>query len=818
MFKQVISALGDSVKSAGKNFGRSMEPSELASDKLTGIISAGLSGIGTRSPLLSDITSAINDKFLATVALEKERNKQFQDFMRSETGISAGKEATKSEPLLSQKKIDSQMMGVLSKITRLIDRSGEEEAKKTDLYKKYETYYTEFKKTVDAEAKKKSEVNPTEKTTAPKESGGSDQLLVDIETNTKNTADALAKGGTGGKEPVTIRGAAQHIGGTFLNKVFNEDMISRMASATTAPFTKFGGTGTGNLDTKGSYIAHDTSLQAKVKAEGLNEESTLESNKQKETADDGLLHSNEGILANTDKILEYLEKQKAEKEKITQGIAAKKETPGILDNLLEKYTTGKLSEAAKEAKKETPGTTLEKQTTGKLYEAAKETTGTTLEKQSSDVLKQIEQQLTKSVIKSESKKETPNTLDDLLEKYTTGKSSEASKEAESASAKRDAADLALEKQSSDTLKRIEEQLTKGAAKPEAGKTLIERTIGGLTDLIGKRIPGLGSVLTKGASIAGTVARGAGGLIARSGTAIGGATAKLPGLISTAGSAVGKAASTGLSGALNIAKTGASYLPAVGSAAKLAASGGIMMAGGAAVDSALGAMGVGGNEIDVAQDDKNWERASIWEKIQSAPARGIEKLGGSVFLDNIANEARQKRITSETEYLDTKEGKSKAPTSTSSKERDLRFQEELDDANSDNTITPEWKKNYAERLDSLEKRGISIDSAKMIARMDASNDTPKHTARTADQTGAATKSALESQKKTPGTEVERLTAAKDTQTAAQTAKAAQPIVINNTTAAQSQPAAAPVIAITPSIRNQDSTFERTQMKDFWARTF
>lgn len=738
MFKQVISALGDSVKSTGKNFGRSTASSELASDKLTGIISAGLSGIGTRSPLLSDITSAINDKFLATVALEKERNKQFQDFMRSETGISAGKEATKSEPLLSQKKIDSQMMGVLSKITRLIDRSGEEEAKKTDLYKKYETYYTEFKKTVDAEAKKKSEVNPTEKTTAPKESGGSDQLLVDIETNTKNTADALAKGGTGGKEPVTIRGAAQHIGGTFLNKVFNEDMISRMASATTAPFTKFGGTGTGNLGTKGSYIAHDTSLQAKVKAEGLNEESTLESNKQKETADDGLLHSNEGILANTDKILEYLEKQKAEKEKITQGIAAKKETPGILDN--------------------------------------------------------------------------------LLEKYTTGKSSEASKEAESASAKRDAADLALEKQSSDTLKRIEEQLTKGAAKPEAGKTLIERTIGGLTDLIGKRIPGLGSVLTKGASIAGTVARGAGGLIARSGTAIGGATAKLPGLISTAGSAVGKAASTGLSGALNIAKAGASYLPAVGSAAKLAASGGIMMAGGAAVDSALGAMGVGGNEIDVAQDDKNWERASIWEKIQSAPARGIEKLGGSVFLDNIANEARQKRITSETEYLDTKEGKSKAPTSTSSKERDLRFQEELDDANSDNTITPEWKKNYAERLDSLKKRGISIDSAKMIARMDASNDTPKHTARTADQTGAATKSALESQKKTPGTEVERLTAAKDTQTAAQTAKAAQPIVINNTTAAQSQPAAAPVIAITPSIRNQDSTFERTQMKDFWTRTF
>lgn len=690
MFKQVISALGDSVKSTGRNFGRSMEPSELASDKLTGIISAGLSGIGTRSPLLSDITSAINDKFLAAVALEKERNKQFQDFMRSETGISAGKEATKSEPLLSQKKIDSQMMGVLSKITRLIDRSGEEEAKKTDLYKKYETYYTEFKKTIDAEAKKKSEVNPTETTTtitAPRELGGSDQLLVDIETNTKNTADALAKGGTGGKEPVTIRGAAQHIGGTFLNKVFNEDMISRMASATTAPFTKFGGTGTGNLDTKGSYIAHDTSLQAKVKAEGLNEESTLESNKQKETADEGLLHSNEGILANTDKILEYLEKQKAEKEKITQGIAAKKETPGILDN--------------------------------------------------------------------------------LLEKYTTGKSSEASKEAESASAKRDAADLALEKQSSDTLKRIEEQLTKGAAKPEAGKTLIERTIGGLTDLIGKRIPGLGSVLTKGASIAGTVARGAGGLIARSGTAIGGATAKLPGLISTAGSAVGKAASTGLSGALNIAKTGASYLPTVGRAA-LAGAGGLTGAAGGLLSSAVGGLSslAGGSALTAGAG------------LAAAGAGGYAL--GKYAINPLISKGLSAVTGSETSL------------------GSWIYDKMNPEANFDKQVDPKSK--------------IIYNTDKKVAQLGSSK-------RTADiETATIIKSALESQKKSPGSDVERLTAAKDTQTAAQTTKAAQPIVINNTTAAQSQPAAAPVIAITPSIRNQDSTFERTQMKDFWARTF
>lgn len=724
MFKQVMSSLGDSVRSTGRYASRT-GVSELASDKLTSIISAGLTGIGARSPLLSDITSSINDRFLATVAIEKERNKQYKDFISSEAGTTARKEATKSEPQLSQKKIDSQMMTALSKITQLIDRSGIEEAKKTDLYKKYETYYTEFKKTIDDAAKKQSEVKPTQQSSEAKETGGSDQLLVDIEANTKHTVDALLKGG---KEPVTIKGAAQHIGGTFLNKVFNDDMISRMAGATTAPFTKFGGTGTGNLGPKGSYIAHDTSLQAKVKAEGLNEETTLESAKQKEKADEGLLHSNEGILANTDKILEYLEKEKLEKEKLKDK--DKKEPQGILDKM----------------------------------------------------------------------------LDDFVGEKNT---SETTKEVEAAQSKRDATELAVDKQTLDTLKKIEEKTGKGNAGGE-GKTLIERALGGLVDMVGKRIPGLGSVLSKGASIAGSIATGAKGMIARAIPAVSGMATAIPGLLSTAGGALG-----------NAARVGANYLPAAGSAAKMAASGGVMMAGGAAVDSALGAMGVGGNEIDTTQDDKNWERASVWEKIQSAPARGIEKLGGSIFLDNIANEARQKRITSETEHLDSKEGKIKAdktPTTTANKERDLRFQEELDDANSDNTITPEWKKNYAERLDSLKKRGVSIDSAKMIARMDASNDTPKHSARTSDQTGADTKSALESQKKSPGSEVERLTAVKDTQTAAQTAKAAQPIVINNTSTAPSTPTQAPVIAITPSIRNQDSTFERTQMKDFWARTF
>ena len=45
---------------------------------------------------------------------------------------------------------------------------------------------------------------------------------------------------------------------------------------------------------------------------------------------------------------------------------------------------------------------------------------------------------------------------------------------------------------------------------------------------------------------------------------------------------------------------------------------------------------------------------LFEKIQSAPARGIEKIGG-LFGGNLAREARSKRIAQETQYLDNKDG-------------------------------------------------------------------------------------------------------------------------------------------------------------------
>jgi hypothetical protein len=42
--------------------------------------------------------------------------------------------------------------------------------------------------------------------------------------------------------------------------------------------------------------------------------------------------------------------------------------------------------------------------------------------------------------------------------------------------------------------------------------------------------------------------------------------------------------------------------------------------------------------------------SIGQKIQSGLARGTEKIGSALFMDNIANEGKSSRIKNETEYL------------------------------------------------------------------------------------------------------------------------------------------------------------------------
>jgi hypothetical protein len=83
---------------------------------------------------------------------------------------------------------------------------------------------------------------------------------------------------------------------------------------------------------------------------------------------------------------------------------------------------------------------------------------------------------------------------------------------------------------------------------------------------------------------------------------------------------------------------------------LAASFAAMVGVVAGVDAAFGAMGIGNKSVNRDQDESNWGRMSALQKAESGIARGLEKIGSLLFMDNIANEAQASRIKSETEYL------------------------------------------------------------------------------------------------------------------------------------------------------------------------
>lgn len=125
-----------------------------------------------------------------------------------------------------------------------------------------------------------------------------------------------------------------------------------------------------------------------------------------------------------------------------------------------------------------------------------------------------------------------------------------------------------------------------------------------------------------------------------------------GILGRTGGAVATTVGEGVAGAAGAA--GASRLARAGQLAKGAAiTAAIAGVAGAGVDWAAGKAGAGGKDIDEDEDEANWQRASAWEKTQSAIPRLIEKLGSFAFLDNMANEARAERIAKETAYLDAK---------------------------------------------------------------------------------------------------------------------------------------------------------------------
>jgi hypothetical protein len=148
--------------------------------------------------------------------------------------------------------------------------------------------------------------------------------------------------------------------------------------------------------------------------------------------------------------------------------------------------------------------------------------------------------------------------------------------------------------------------------------------------------------------------------------LGGGAAKVagPAAGSLAGWKAGATASQGAVGATSRIGAGAAASAATGAAAT---AGGLAkgLAKGAGVglvtyggDYVAGKMGLGGKEVNEAQDEKNWQQANFWEKMQSSVARGVENVGDFI-VPNLANQARTDRIADETKYLKEKKDREDA---------------------------------------------------------------------------------------------------------------------------------------------------------------
>ena len=122
---------------------------------------------------------------------------------------------------------------------------------------------------------------------------------------------------------------------------------------------------------------------------------------------------------------------------------------------------------------------------------------------------------------------------------------------------------------------------------------------------------------------------------------------LPGIGGAAAKVLGGVAGAAGKGLITAGKAALPYaLPAA-----------VALGGGMAVDYGLGKLGVGKDEegrdlaIDVKRDEANWNRMNIFQKAESGLARGVEKVGSFIGLENISREAQAKRIKTESEYLD-----------------------------------------------------------------------------------------------------------------------------------------------------------------------
>jgi hypothetical protein len=369
MFRSAISALSSALVSTVKETVGSYKPTveNIANGPYSRILQQGIANMAYRSPILADIAQTA----MHTFNIEASKKKQIQEYVKSDSSQWL-REKTKSTlgDGATDKKIDSMMIDVVSKISKSIDKIGVEETKKSGKFKEYEKFFEKFTRQAEQEQR--------EPTHAPDGS----EILNRIEANTRQTVNAIEEiamrtghGGMGGQaghesgglnprsfvDPITgmpsIRAGVGAIGGSFLAKVFDESTLDRFAKKARGLFTKHEQTGNMNAGTPSPQTHAHTEPKKQEKVEPIptkpnihaftenTSESARESNREDSEQSDKLRNVSEEIRDELKKLNKTTENK--EKEKITsspgsgQGAIA-----SVLGGLVGKYLGGTVGKFA----------------------------------------------------------------------------------------------------------------------------------------------------------------------------------------------------------------------------------------------------------------------------------------------------------------------------------------------------------------------------------------------------------------------------------------------------------------------------------------
>lgn len=256
MFASVLSGLSSGIFSAAKSTVDAYKPSNIykSGGGFERLSQQWIANISYRSPILADVAQ----NMLSNFQLEMVKKQRFQEYINSDS--SKGMRESVSKTLggtTDAKKIDQEMLRILTKLGHAIDEQGIEETKKSQLFQKFGDFFTHA---FDESTHSTNNHNQSENHI-------DDELLNRIEANTRRTFNVLEElfrretimGGHIGEvdgvtstpptpsghstshtpnfiDPYTglpsIRAAVGHIGGSFLTKVFDDHTISRFAKKT----------------------------------------------------------------------------------------------------------------------------------------------------------------------------------------------------------------------------------------------------------------------------------------------------------------------------------------------------------------------------------------------------------------------------------------------------------------------------------------------------------------------------------------------------------------------------------------------------------